>query len=189
MGMPKLARFAGQWLFQIKLAERKLPYTLVPNADGSYPLEFNCEQTPQRSNRITLTHDTDRDGMKRVHIDWRVCDADVEAASRAFLLLRDTLHRGSVCRLEFDDAHLAERLRRSHPLGGHHIGTARMATTARQGVVDSNCEVFEVPNLFVASSAVFATSGHANPTLTIVALAVRLAEHLKTRLTGTPVLR
>ena len=73
-------------------------------------------------------------------------------------------------------------MRRSVPLGGHHIGTTRMAASAQQGVVDGDCALFELPNLYVASSAVFPTSGHANPTLTIVALAVRLATHLRLRL-------
>ena len=181
-GLPELTRFVFQWLFQIKLAQRKLPYTLVSNADGSYPLEFNSEQTPLPSNRVTLTQDADRHGLKRVHIAWSVSDSDVQAAARAFLLLRDTVRRGSVCRLEFDEQQLPAHLSRSWPLGGHHIGTARMSATAREGVVDSNCAVFDLPNLFIASSAVFVTSGHANPTLTLVALALRLAEHLKGRL-------
>jgi choline dehydrogenase-like flavoprotein len=56
-----------------------------------------------------------------------------------------------------------------------------MAANAKEGVVDTNCAVFELPNLYVASSAVFPTGGHANPTLTIVALAVRLAQHLRSR--------
>ena len=57
-----------------------------------------------------------------------------------------------------------------------------MAATPRSGVVDSNCAVFGLPNLFIASSAVFTTGSHANPTLTIVALAARLAGHLKATL-------
>jgi len=64
-------------------------------------------------------------------------------------------------------------------LGGHHIGTARMALTERDGVVGPDCAVFGLPNLFIASSAVFPTSGYANPTLTIVALAIRLAKHIR----------
>jgi choline dehydrogenase-like flavoprotein len=60
-----------------------------------------------------------------------------------------------------------------------------MASTPREGVVNKNCAVFELPNLFIASSAVFCTNSHANPTLTIVALAVRLAEHLRATLRQT----
>ena len=63
--------------------------------------------------------------------------------------------------------------------GSHHIGTTRMAASADEGVVDPDCRVHGVENLYVAGSSVFPTSGHANPTLTVVALAVRLADHLK----------
>ena len=178
-GLPGLGRFAYQWLFLRRLRHRKLPYTLVRNRDGSYPLEFNCEQTPLASNRVALSPDVDRDGVRRVDIQWRICDADVDAAQRAFLLLQSILAERSRCRLEFDAVQLREIISRSAPLGGHHIGTARMATTPRQGVVDCNCAMFELPNVHIASSAVFPTSSHANPTLTIVALALRLANHLK----------
>ncbi len=178
-GLPQLAGFAYDYIFRIRLARRKLPYTLVPNADGSFPLEFNCEQTPLASNRITLQNDVDRHGLPRVHIAWRLCDDDVDAAQRAFLLLREVMHHGSAARLHLDDAGLREQLGRSAPLGGHHIGTTRMGAVPRAGVVDTNCAVFGLPNLYIASSAVFPTSSHANPTLTIVALAVRLAYHLR----------
>jgi choline dehydrogenase-like flavoprotein len=178
-GMPALGKFAYQWLFLRQLATRKLPYTLVKNRDGSYPLEFNCEQTPQASSRITLGDALDRDGLRRVRVEWRMCEDDAQAAQRGFLLLRDVLRDHSDCRLEIDEAELLPAIRRSVPLGGHHMGTARMASSARDGVVDTNCALFELPNLFVASAAVFRTNSHANPTLTIVALALRLAEHLK----------
>lgn len=181
-GLPALGQFAYQWLFLRNLAARKLPYTLIKNRDGSYPIEFNSEQTPLATSRITLTDDVDRDGLKRVHVDWRLNEEDTQAAQRAFLLLREVINKRSSCRLEVDEAGLARALGRSVPLGGHHIGTTRMADSPDQGVVDKNCAVFELPNLYVASSSVFCTSSHANPTLTIVAMALRLAEHLKAAL-------
>jgi hypothetical protein len=179
--LPGLARFAGDWLFRIRLAKRKLPYTLVPNADGSFPLEFNAEQTPDPSNRITLRDGKDRHGLPQVHIAWRLGDSDAQAVLRAFQLLRESLERSGAGQLLLDDERLAAQIARSVPLG-HHIGTARMAATPGKGVVDRNCAVFGLPNLYVASSAVFPTCSHANPTLTIVALAVRLAQHLRSRL-------
>jgi choline dehydrogenase-like flavoprotein len=178
---PGLARFAGEWLFRIRLAKRKLPYTLVQNADGSFPLEFNTEQTPDPSNRITLRGDRDRHGIPRVHIAWRVGDQDAAAALRAFGLLRESLERSGTAELQFNNELLADEIARSVPLG-HHMGTARMAASPNSGVVDGNCAVFGLPNLYVASSAVFPTCGYANPTLTIVALAMRLAQHLRSRL-------
>jgi choline dehydrogenase-like flavoprotein len=181
-GLPQLFKFGYDWLFLRKLAERKLPYTLVRNADGSYPLEFNCEQTPQADSRITLGPDMDRHGMRRVHVNWKISEDDIDAAHRAFMLLRRTINASPRCRLEFDEAGLRARIAQSAPLGGHHIGAARMGASPMRGVVDSNCAVFDLPNLFIASSAVFPTSSHANPTLTIVALAVRMAQQLKTQL-------
>jgi choline dehydrogenase-like flavoprotein len=182
LGMPELAKFGWDWLTRRQLARRKLPYTLVRNADGSFPLEFNAEQTPLERSRIRPIADTDRHGLRRVQVDWFVCEDDIEAAERGFLLLRDTVKARSACRIEFDAAQLRARLAASVPLGGHQIGTTRMAATPREGVVDRHCAVFELPNLYVASSAVFCTSSHANPTLTIVALAIRLAERLKATL-------
>lgn len=184
-GLPQLLQFSFDWIFRIRLARRKLPYTLIGNADGSYPLEFNCEQTPLESNRVTLGTDTDRHGMRRVHIEWRICEADVEAAGRAFRVLRTVMNASTACRLEYNEEELHDKLSRSPPLGGHHIGTTRMAATEKEGVVDTNCALFGLPNLYVASSAVFPTSSHANPTLSIVALAVRLAARLRS-VTATP---
>lgn len=182
--IPNLGRFGCAWLFKRQLAQRKLPYTLVANADGSFPLEFNCEQTPLESSRITLLRDLDAHLVRRVRIDWHRSDDDLTAAVRAFLLLRDTLSGSSVCRLEFDEGKLLERLTRGAPVGGHHIGTTRMASSSRSGVVDTNCAIFDFPNVYVASSAVFPTGSHANPTLTIVAMALRMASHLRTRLSA-----
>jgi choline dehydrogenase-like flavoprotein len=117
--------------------------------------------------------------MPRVHVDWRMCDTDVESICKAYRLLRETLRPTGSCDVEFDEGRLREQVSRAIPVGGHHMGATRMAAAPSAGVVDPNCAVFGLPNLFVASASVFPTSGHANPTLTIVALAIRLAGHLK----------
>lgn len=182
LGIPQLLRFSADWLFRRQLAERKLPYTLIANRDGSFPLEFNCEQTPLESSRITLLDGVDSHGMRRVNIDWHTAEEDIAAVQCAFRVLRDTLSSNSQCRVEFDDEAPSQQLNAAVPTGGHHIGTTRMASSARSGVVDGNCTVFDCPNVYVASSAVFPTGSHANPTLTIVALALRMAEHLKGKL-------
>ena len=61
----------------------------------------------------------------------------------------------------------------------HQLGTTRMSASPEEGVVDAQCRVHKVENLFIAGGSVFPTSSHANPTLTVVALALRLADHLK----------
>lgn len=179
LGAPQLARFGADLLMKRVLARRKLPYTLVANADGSYPLEFNAEQIPLEDSRITLSNERDAVGVPLVRLDWRVSDEDFEAAERAFHVLRAAVARTPHVRVHFDDADLRRRVRASVPVGGHHIGSARMATSERSGVVDCNCAVFGLSNLFVASAATFPTSSHANPTLTIVAHAIRLAALLR----------
>ena len=63
--------------------------------------------------------------------------------------------------------------------GYHHMGTTRMHSDPKQGVVDPNCQVHDVANLYIAGPSVFPTGGYANPILTIVALSVRLADHIK----------
>jgi choline dehydrogenase-like flavoprotein len=84
-----------------------------------------------------------------------LCDEDIESACGGFMLVRDVVQPSPRCRLEFDEEWLRERIRRSAPLGGHHIGTTRIAASSQQGVVDGDCALFELPNLSVVSSAVF----------------------------------
>jgi choline dehydrogenase-like flavoprotein len=70
------------------------------------------------------------------------------------------------------------------PMGGHHIGTARMSESPSAGVVNADGRVHHMDNLYVAGSATFPTSGQSYPMLTIVAMALRLAQHLEIRLAG-----
>ena len=182
MGVPQVIRFGIDWTFRIHLARREMPYNLVESQNGSYPLEFNCEQTPMESSRIMLLSDRDKHAIPRVRIDWRRSDEDIVSAHRGFVVLREALSRTGVCRLEFDDSKLHERLASAAPVWSHHLGTTRMAMSPRNGVVDTNCAIFDLPDVYVASSAVFPTGSHANPTLTIVALSLRMAAHLRGRL-------
>ena len=86
------------------------------------------------------------------------------------------LHGGA--RLEFDGIDLDEIASLRIPVGGHHIGTARMGASPASGVCDVNCELFSARGVYIAGAAAFPTSGFANPTLTLVALSLRLAGHL-----------
>jgi choline dehydrogenase-like flavoprotein len=95
--------------------------------------------------------------------------------------LREALHHSGAARFEFDAAGVETEVTRYGAYGGHHIGTARMGTDVRTSVVDADCRVHSVSNLYIAGSAVFPTSSQANPTLTIVAMALRLAHHLRGR--------
>lgn len=180
-GTPELMGFAYKWLTQRVLAERKLPYVLVPNPDNSFPLEFNAEQIPLRDSRITLSNELDAHGERKVHVQWRKSDDDVAAIARAYRLLKRELEATGQCQVDFDDATLEHDLAGAFAVGGHHIGTARMGATPDEGVVDAQGEVFGHPGIHVAGSATFPTSSHANPTLTIVAQSIRLAQRLQSQ--------
>lgn len=171
--------FAYDMVVKRKLAKRKLPYTLIPNRNGTYPLEFNSEQVSDAGNRIHLLDATDRYGMRRVDVQWRLTSQDIESGIQSFMTMQNLLSKTRHCRLDFDHGELREQVTRALPVGGHHIGSTRMGRSADHSVVDVNCRVHGVSNLLILSSSVFPTNGHANPTLSIVALALRMADHVQ----------
>jgi choline dehydrogenase-like flavoprotein len=175
------SRFLWHWLCDRVLAERKFPTVIIRPRKNLFSLDFNAEQVPNWDSHVRLTEQTDRFGMPRLHIDWRYSELDVRTVGTAFRLLQRDLGQSALGELTLDpdEADIETVIRRDGAYGGHHIGTARMAHEPATGVVDEDCCVFGVRNLYVAGSAVFPTSGQANPTLTIVALAIRLAHHIK----------
>ncbi|WP_229007295.1 GMC oxidoreductase [Methylophilus sp. Leaf408] len=173
-----VSKFAYDWLFKIKLAKRKIPYTLIANRNGTYPIEFNSEQEPHPSNRIELLDEVDRFGMQRVNVHWKLTDLDIDSGIKSFNLLKQAFEKTQNCRLEFDAKQLELAVKDALPVGGHHIGSTRMGDSSQTSVVDVNCKVHGIKNLYIASSSVFTTNSHANPTLTIVAIALRLSDYL-----------
>ena len=130
-------------------------------------------------NRVTLGDEYDRLGRRRARVEWQLGDTDIDNMRRVTRLLQQAIRVAGVGHLElaFPDEPLAWR---SATEGGlHHMGATRMHVDPRHGVVDENSRVHGTSNLFVAGSSVFPSGGYANPTLTIVALALRLGDHLK----------
>lgn len=173
-----VAKFGMDWIFKRQLAKRKLPYTLINNKNGTYPLEFNSEQVPDKDNRISLIETPDQFGMPRIKVEWRMTDQDIDSGIRSFKLLRDLLEKTGNCRLDFDAKKLEENVSSALPVGGHHIGSTRMGVSDSNSIVNRHCQVHGVRNLFIASSSVFPTNGHANPTLTIVAISLKIAKEI-----------
>ena len=175
----RLARFGRLWLTDRILARRKLPSVVLDSVGSRYALEFHAEQAPSPDSRLTLADTVDAYGVPRLKVDWRATALDIESIQAAYALLARELERTGVGTLDYDPQALAEATLKAGAYGGHHLGAARMSTRAEDGVVDEDLKVHGVDNLFVVSGAVFPTSSQANPTLTIVALAFRLADHLK----------
>ena len=142
------------------------------------------EQAPNPASRVTLGADRDRFGKRRPVLDWRVGDLDRRTIRENAVEFGRFLVKTDFGRLRLADWVLDSDLpmpglgEGEETAGRHHMGTTRMAATAERGVVDSNCKVFGLDNLFIGGSSVFPTSGHANPTFTIVQVALRLADHL-----------
>lgn len=147
-----------------------------------------CEQEPNPSSRVTLIRARDPLGMPRASLDWRITGDDRRSILRSLELYGNEIARSGIGRLKID---LRPGLVDNDPwdgrldfpvnTGSHHMGTARMHRSPRQGVVDEHCRVHDVVNLYVAGSAVFPTTGPQPPTVTIVALALRLADHLQSQ--------
>jgi choline dehydrogenase-like flavoprotein len=135
-----------------------------------------CEQTPNPLSRVSLGRECDRLGVPKLVLDWVIGPRETDSLMRFHDLLDAHLRRSRLGRLDRPSTDL-EAVRYSD--ASHHLGTTRMSADPREGVVDVNCKVHGVENLFIAGGSVFPSAGHANPTLTIVALAVRLAEHLQ----------
>jgi choline dehydrogenase-like flavoprotein len=142
-----------------------------------FQVAFQAEATPQEDSRVTLSPTRDRYGLPRARLDWRIAEDDFRSIRRTIDLIDARLQETGIGRIirKFGD----ERPPAMIVGNFHHLGTTRMATDARCGVVDENCRVHEAENVYVAGSSVFPSAGFANPTLTIVALAIRLADHLK----------
>jgi choline dehydrogenase-like flavoprotein len=138
-----------------------------------YIVVYFCEQPPDPQSRVYLGHGKDRLGLNRLILDWRIPESVHQSLYRLQELLGAALQAQKLGTLERGTGvpHYTD--------ASHHMGTTRMGATPRTGVVDPDCRVFGVRNLYIAGSAVFPSAGHANPTLTIVALALRLAEHLR----------
>jgi choline dehydrogenase-like flavoprotein len=139
----------------------------------------SCEQVPDPASRVTLSDRRDALDLPILRLDWRLTDQDrasfyIHLHSLALEL--GALGIGRMRRLGPDEW--------PEPIvgGSHHMGTTRMHDDPRQGVVDRHCKVHGIANLYVAGSSVFPTSGVSNPTLTLVALALRLADHLREQL-------
>jgi choline dehydrogenase-like flavoprotein len=184
LGSPRLAAFGLDWTRRRILASRKLPSVVLVDRRAHYPIDVNAEQEPNPDSRITLGGDRDALGMRRVTVDWRTTADDHHRLAEGMRVIQRATAPSGTVRIELGDDLEALAARRI-PVGGHHIGTARMAGDASAGVCDANAELFGTRGIFIAGAASMATSGFANPTLVLVVLALRLSEHLAT--TGTSI--
>jgi hypothetical protein len=179
------ARFALSFSYRRFLKPgRKAPGFFIRSAANIYPLDYHGEHLPNFASRVVLAGERDALGMPRIKTEMQFSEADVASVERAMRELDAGLRAADVGHLEYlyDDIAAGVRECLVGGSGFHQTGTTRMAANPDDGVVDANLAVFGTASLFVASTSTFPTSSQANPTLTGVAFAVRLAEHLARKL-------
>lgn len=159
----------------LRMRRNRPPLYLVDRVD----LYSIVEQVPDPESRVTLSDRVDPLGVPLPRVDWRLHDEEHRAMARLLELVSSELERvGLPAPVPAPWMADAASWRARVIDRAHQIGTTRMAASPADGVVDTDCRLFGVDNLYVAGSSVFPTAGHANPTLMIVALAIRLADHL-----------
>ena len=147
---------------------------------GRFGVAVRIEATPNRDSRITLLGTPDSNGMKRTRLDWRINSLEFDALEYIAGFLGGKL--GSRGTGRFRPTWRSRAREGGHGYQSHQMGTTRMSADPGSGVTDPDCRVHSIENLYVSGSSVFPTFGFANPTLTIVALAIRLADHLKRKI-------
>jgi choline dehydrogenase-like flavoprotein len=150
-------------------------------------LRIAQEQAVNPASRVSLGDARDALGLRRAVLDWRLDDLDIHTMRTAAMAMATHLAEQNLGRARLRDWLLAEPARlpgldADEVAGKHHMGTTRMAADPRHGVTDADARVHGLDNLHIAGSSLFSTSGHANPTYTIVQLALRLGDHLAARL-------
>jgi choline dehydrogenase-like flavoprotein len=138
-------------------------------------LYFISEQTPTQSSRVSLSAECDRFGYPIANVNWVISDDDLASVSKFNSLL---LNSFSSSFYEVTDEKGRDQIKEAMYAAAHFMGTARMSAGIESGVVDADLKVWDVENLYICDGSVIPVAGNANPSLTIAALAIRLADHL-----------
>jgi len=157
--------------------DEKLQFIYKHDCLGEGKVSSLCEQFPYKKSRVTLSKDRDELGVQRVILDWRMSEDDERSIRHIVVEIAKEFAKNDLGRVKLasyilDDSSIPSSIH------SHQMGTTRMASRAENGVVDTNCRVFDTTNLYIAGSSVFSTGGGGNPTMPIIQLALRLGEHL-----------
>jgi choline dehydrogenase-like flavoprotein len=155
---------------------------LAPTGSSTYMLSTRIEQAPNPDSRITLDSEKDPLGMPRSMLRWELTPFEKHSTRKLYELIGQQVGAAGVARLQLME-HFEDPNDNSWPEftsgGWHHMGTTRMSDDPNTGVVDADCKMHGIANLFIAGASCFVTAAAPNPTLTIVALSLRLSDHLK----------
>lgn len=144
-----------------------------------YALRVRLEHAPVPENRITLTDERDSLGIPRLKLHMTIGELERRTIQVATERFARAIGMADLGRLQMNGDPMTDDLTDGTRWQHHHYGGTRMHDDPAKGVVDANCKVHSMSNLYVAGSSVFPTGGHTNPTLNLVAMAIRLSDHLK----------
>lgn len=157
---------------------RRVPGFFMYSDANLYPFQYHGEHLPNPMSRVSLSPEMDRLGRQKLNIDLRFSSQDIDGVISAHKHWDLYFRRLGVGQLEYQHEDLNQAVERRLGGGFHQAGTTRMSASPSGGVVDEDLAIHGVPNVYVASSSSFVSSGQANTTFMIVAFAVRLADHL-----------
>jgi choline dehydrogenase-like flavoprotein len=167
------------------MAKRRLPYLLPSKRNDYWGLYFQAEQAPNRESRVCLSDSKlDAFGIPRAEVRLAFLEADIDSIVKTHTLFINKFISRKLGEVRYSETglrHFLQERIQTFNSASHHIGTTRMSDDPQTGVVDKNAKVYGVENLYVAGSSIFPTGGHANPTLTIVAHSLLLANYLKSK--------
>lgn len=153
--------------------------------EHAFQLNTRIEQAPNPNSRVTLMAEKDELGVPRVNLHWELTALDKRSVRKIHQLIGQQFGIAGLGRVKLE-SFLRDENDDTFPDstngGWHHMGTTRMSEDPKKGVVNADCRVHGISNLFVAGSACYATSGAPNPTLTLVALSLRLSDHIKSKI-------
>jgi hypothetical protein len=184
IGSPKSTFVAILQIIQKMFFHRpRMPSFLIRSETGRYSLHYHAEHLPNYNSKISLSAEKDSLGVPRLVIDFKYSHHDARSVLNAHRLLDRALRRSGLGRLEYkvEERHLEDYILKQASDGFHQIGTTRMSDDPTKGIVDPNCKVYGIQNLFLAGSSIFPSSSQANPTFVAVALGLRLISHLANR--------
>lgn len=170
---------------RIKRKLSKINVDKIDHIDMGFKVYSRFEQAPNRNSRIVLDNIiNDNLGVPLTNLDWQLSSLEKKSIRKTNELFAMKIGSMDVGRMRLDDYLIDEDDTSTDKLQGgfHHMGTTRMSTDIKKGVVDSDCKIHSVSNLFVGGSSCFSTSGGVNPTLSLVALSIRLSDHIKSLL-------
>lgn len=156
----------------------KLQFIYKHKCLGEGVISTLFEQFPNKNSRVSLIPEVDQFGLKKLAMDWQMSALDVASIRTVAINFAKEFAQANLGRIKLPDYILDKQLPIPTGAHAHQMGTTRMAKEYQHGVVDENCKVFATNNLYIAGSGVFSTGGGNNPTMPLIQLTLRLADHL-----------